>query len=79
MFVEKHCPDPSTPVNEVEGCDMLVDMNNIPDRNEISCTLACATENGCITGWDTSGDCQRGGEIGCSNSRSRLICRCRGS
>ena len=74
-YVVNHCPGPDSE----EGCDLLIDMNGVPNANDISCTLACATQNGCITGWDSNNSCDRGGEIGCSTRRRQLICRCRGA
>ena len=73
-YVRDHCSDANTD----EGCDLLVDMNGIQNADDISCTLVCATQNGCVTGWDSNNGCGRGGEIGCNTRRRELICRCRG-
>ena len=74
-YVRNHCPEP----NMDEGCDLFVDMNGIQNADDISCTLVCATQNGCLTGWDSNNGCVRGGEIGCTTRRHQLICRCRGN
>ena len=74
-YVKNHCPDP----NMDEGCDLFVDMNGVPNADDISCTLACATQNGCLKGWDSNNGCERGGEIGCNTRRRQLICRCQGN
>ena len=73
-YVRDHCPDPDAN----EGCDLFIDMNGIQNDDDISCTLACATQNGCIKGWDSSNGCERGGEVGCNQRRRTLICRCQG-
>ena len=73
-YVNGFCPDPDSP----DSCDLSVDINLEAEANEIRCSIVCATQGGCSTGWDTSGSCNRGGEVGCNADRRQLICRCNG-
>ena len=77
-YVVGHCPDPDDPSGSA-GCDLRVDLNTVDNADDISCTLVCATQNGCVTGFEVSGDCGRGREIGCGDRKRQLICRCNGN
>lgn len=75
-FALKHCPDPNE--SDPEGCDLLIDITGESGVDDISCSLACATQNGCLAAWESDNECERGSTLSCNDRERRLICRCRG-